>query len=786
MNNTRYNNFDEFFKKATDNAPYPYQRKLAEASAPEVINVATGAGKTEAAILGVWLWRRLNGNNNVPRRLFYCLPRRVLVEQTECRVKEWLKKLGLQNRIRVVVLMGGNNDHALEQHPAEEYIIIGTQDMLISGALNRAYGSSPYGWPRAFGLYNNDCMWIMDEIQIMENTLPTSRQLDAFRNLFGTFGPHHTVWMSATASTEWLKTVDSPHDPSHIVTFSDEDLTHAALKKRNESAKMLHKANISLEKEYGRNDISYLQKLHKTGTPTAIMVNTVKRAQDLYDAFKTTDVNCILIHSKFRAGDRTKLNEKISSLDKNQDIIIISTQVLESGVDISVRTLITELAPWSNMVQRFGRCNRRGELNHADVYWIDIPNVKKHLPYDDDEMTYSRSKLIEMTDKSISPANLPSYEEDRQFDTVLRKKDMLDLFDTAPDLSGNYIDASRFIRNMKQQLDVDVFWRRENEYSKPDGVVAKPDKKEICTVSISDLKEFLKKRSMYGKVWNYEEGLWKKVHQNDIFPGQTIMLDNKKGGYTSTRGWSKDYNKEVVVIETTQQDHDSYNTDIQSQSSNPVTLEHHTIHVLKEVENIASKLEFLDDSIKSALTTTAKYHDIGKVHDIFQDTMRRGMIDNVDERVIWAKSQKTKRHKRSGFRHEAASALAYLAQTNQPDSNMGNLIAYLIASHHGKVRLAMRNVSQKKQDDEYLLGLKTGAPGDILPKFSSSVVSVDSTTIDVSIAQIGRTSYGCQSWTERVLTLRSKYGPFQLAYLEMLVRAADALASKKERDGEYV
>lgn len=776
MNNMRYNNFNEFFKKATGYAPYPYQRKLAEANAPEVINVATGAGKTEAAILGVWLWRRLNGNDNVPRRLFYCLPRRVLVEQTECRVKEWLKNLSLQNRIRVVILMGGNNDSALEQHPAEEYIIIGTQDMLISGALNRAYGSSPYGWPRAFGLYNNDCMWIMDEIQIMENTLPTSRQLDAFRNLFGTYGPHHTVWMSATASTKWLKTVDSPHTPSHIVTFSDEDLTHTALKKRNESAKMLHKANISLEKEYGRNDISYLQKLHKTGTATAIMVNTVKRAQDLYDAFKTTNVNCILIHSRFRAEDRTKLNEKIGSLDENQDIIIISTQVLESGVDISVRTLITELAPWSNMVQRFGRCNRRGKLNHADVYWIDIPNVKKHPPYDDGEMIYSRSKLIEMTDKSISPANLPSYEEDRQFDTVLRKKDILDLFDTTPDLSGNYINASRFIRNMRQQLDVDVFWRRENEYSKP-------NKKEICTVSISDLKEFLKKRSMHGKVWNYQEGSWKKVYQNDIFPGQTIMLDNKKGGYSNTRGWSKDYNKEVDVIEVIQQDNDSYNADIQSQSSHPVTLEDHTIHVLKEIEKITHELEFLDESIISALTATAKYHDMGKVHDVFQDTMRRGMIDNVDESVIWAKSQKTKRHKRSGFRHEVASALAYLAQTDQLDSNMKDLTAYLIASHHGKVRLAMRNLSQKKQNNEYLLGLKTGVPGDVLQKFSSSVVSVDSTVMDMSIAQIGRTSYGCQSWTERVLALRSKYGPFRLAYLEMLVRAADELASKKERMG---
>ena len=54
------------------------------------------------------------------------------------------------------------------------------------------------------------------------------------------------------------------------------------------------------------------------------------------------------------------------------DRIIVATQVVEAGVDISSRTLITELAPWASIVQRIGRCNRTGDDGPGQVFWIDL------------------------------------------------------------------------------------------------------------------------------------------------------------------------------------------------------------------------------------------------------------------------------------------------------------------------------------------------------------------------------------------------------------------------------
>ena len=79
--------FSEFFMKATGlHEPFPYQMRLAlSPKLPQLIDVPTGAGKTAAVVLA-WLWRRRFAAEDVrkatPRRLVYCLPMRVLVEQT--------------------------------------------------------------------------------------------------------------------------------------------------------------------------------------------------------------------------------------------------------------------------------------------------------------------------------------------------------------------------------------------------------------------------------------------------------------------------------------------------------------------------------------------------------------------------------------------------------------------------------------------------------------------------------------------------------------------------------
>jgi CRISPR-associated endonuclease/helicase Cas3 len=110
--------FGDFFRRATTVAPFPFQQSFAEAvTLPELVRVPTGLGKTAMAVIG-WLWRRLAAGEGLrattPRRLVYCLPMRVLVEQIAINARGWVQKLRVEGElsddIPIHVLMGGEEE----------------------------------------------------------------------------------------------------------------------------------------------------------------------------------------------------------------------------------------------------------------------------------------------------------------------------------------------------------------------------------------------------------------------------------------------------------------------------------------------------------------------------------------------------------------------------------------------------------------------------------------------------------------------------------------------------
>lgn len=803
----KFENYKIFFQQATKLAdePYSYQEALAvNGPLPDLLEIPTGMGKTAAVILA-WLWKRLHDTTDTPRRLVWCLPMRVLVEQTRQCVETWLKNLRLQEEIKVHVLMGGEDVEDWDVHPEQQAILIGTQDMLISRALNRGYGMSRYRWPMHFGLLNNDCLWVLDEVQLMGAGLATTAQLHAFRDSLGTFGNSRSLWMSATLNPKWLATVDlSADELGEPRRLTDDD---KARSKTYKASKPLRKAAAIMGDAGALAD--EILASHQPASRTLVIVNSVARAVELYkkvrEQARKRGIELILIHSRFRPEDRADKVQRLIADPPPQGTIVVSTQVIEAGVDVSARVLFTELAPWASLVQRFGRCNRRGEYkgdSPAQVYWIGLPDDAKHheklaLPYELDDLVASET-LLPKCDSRVGPEALDKLNVELEFKHahVIRRKDLIELFDTTPDLAGNDIDIDRYVRDVDSS-DVQVFWR--DLQGAPTADEPMPQRHEICPAPIGDFKTFVGKLAKVEELRkfgintpfrrNFLERRWEPLREGEIYPGQTYMLAARVGGYVAELGWTgKLANKTDENVDAVPYCRHQIGTD-DSNGAEPYSqigvwqeLSKHSSEAHAELSQVVDDLPHVA-GFREPLLMAIRWHDLGKAHWVFRHALPDGIPDPF---VSWAKAPRKgwKRYARRHFRHELASALAVLQESaGQIPTQYRNLIAYLVAAHHGKVRLSIRSLpGENKPNDPGTRFARGVWDGDPLPETDlGDGLTAPAVTLSLEPMELGRSVDDRPSWAERMLVLRDDpdLGPFRLAYLESLLRAADMRVSAR-------
>ena len=163
---------------------------------------------------------------------------------------------------------------------------------------------------------------------------------------------------------------------------------------------------------------------------------------------------------------------------------------------------------------------------------------------------------------------------------------------------------------------------------------------------------------------------------------------------------------------------EGHDDDPLSETGTIVSLAKHLRHVAAEVESLCASLG-VEPVTRATVARAARWHDLGKAHEVFQDTMRRGLDGRtVAPDILLAKTAKQVRHRRGYFRHELASALAFLAHESW--SRDADLVAYLIAAHHGKVRLNLRALPREAapRDDRAGARFARGVwEGEELPAF---------------------------------------------------------------------
>ena len=666
-------------------------------------------------------------NQTWPRRLVYCLPMRTLVEQTRDEVLVWLGRLALVAapedsdawlRVRnaliqlptpmqsmiadfraagafaedlasaqedlvwlfehsPIILMGGEEaGQDWDVWPEKPAILIGTQDMLLSRALNRGYGMSRYRWPMHFGLLNNDALWVLDETQLMGPGLWTSGQLDWMRkHRFGTAQPSATWWMSATNSGAFLDTPDRREQQLctlPIMEIGDDANARVRLSARRPlsiwkpataTTRPGNRKKSATSVDFQALLVAAIRQEHQQGTLSLVVCNSVKSAQALYRQLKEDGPeNAVLLTSRFRRLDRQDNTRQLLEFEESRKantsradddalpgspgLICVATQVVEAGLDISARRLWAEFAPWPSLLQRLGRLNRDGRADgKAAAFLFEWPPAEKKAkraavgPYAVEDVELGHKLADKLAAIYQQSPQLGAYEavellaagSVKEIQLALQPKpepfpralDLHGLFSNEPDMFGGFTDISQWVRGEDLNADVTVFWRQFDPKRRPpqseelEGPAF--DSAEGCAVPVHRLRGLLGDAGR-ALTWDERSETWQSLRVDDLCPGMVVMLPRSAGGYTAKLGWTGERGDSLPEVQPPGPFSPRYDDDPDSQQAGWVLLQTHLGDAQSVAKDITCDLG-LDAQTSNAVVTSSAFHDIGKAHPVWRGAL---------------------------------------------------------------------------------------------------------------------------------------------------------------------
>lgn len=107
---------------------------------------------------------------------------------------------------------------------------------------------------------------------------------------------------------------------------------------------------------------AHAEAVSRSGRSLLIIVNTVQESLDLYAAVAALDgfgeYRRLYLSTNLRPKDRRRILTEVAECAS--PVVLVSTQVVEAGIDLSFDLVIRALAPIDAIIQAAGRCNRHG------------------------------------------------------------------------------------------------------------------------------------------------------------------------------------------------------------------------------------------------------------------------------------------------------------------------------------------------------------------------------------------------------------------------------------------
>ena len=367
----------------------PFQIDVADALVRDgkaVLRAPTGSGKTRAALLAALAaWRC---GEPLVDRVLYAVPIRSLATSLADAARQAIEAMRLP--LRVTVQMGGQEEDPLYERG---HIVFTTVDQLLSRFLSLPYSMGAARANMCPGALVGSLI-VLDEIHLYDRQRALSTALVMLGRYLSEIG--RFLVMSATLTEAAVSALAHSLDCGSLCVSPGEARGWAGF------------AGISRRVEVADSALSsedLLASLATAGWPRRVLVvaNTVDRAQRLHQGLvgRQHPYAVKLLHSRYLASDRKAIEEPALALFGQarasaaaDPVLLVATQVIEVGLDLSCDRMHAELAPASSLVQRFGRCARwLGEAGVIVVHPLETDGAgrRRYGPYRGQEETVDRT-----------------------------------------------------------------------------------------------------------------------------------------------------------------------------------------------------------------------------------------------------------------------------------------------------------------------------------------------------------------------------------------------------------
>ncbi len=362
------------------------QEKAAGPIGSYSLTVPTGGGKT----LSSMLWAMKHAISNGQKRIIIAIPYTSIIVQTASVLREIFGEENVLEHHSNVDPERINDENLKNKIKLAtenwDYPIIITTNVQLFESM---FSNKPSVCRKLHNIVNS--IIILDEVQTLpkEFLQPIVDSLKTYNRLF------NVSVLLTTASQPVLNGLIKGCNPR--ATFSGIEHITEIIPEELQLHKKLRRVELSIDNE-GKSYDEIAEKLisHKK---VLCIVNTRKDAQEIYRRLPQDGITLHLSKNMCPAHISETITQiKTSLKDDSQEIIrVVSTQLIEAGVDIDFPVVYRQEAGLDSILQAAGRCNREGNNSICTTYVFSLTK-ERCLPKDMQPANNARLNLDKQSD----------------------------------------------------------------------------------------------------------------------------------------------------------------------------------------------------------------------------------------------------------------------------------------------------------------------------------------------------------------------------------------------------